>query len=105
LKRIDASCDLQFFVCVNERAAHEPLPSCGTERGNEFFKFMQKAVFRWGAERGLRVWVNRSLCQGFCSKDGITLSVYPLQLRFQAVSIENIPEILSAIEASMQRTH
>ncbi len=94
MKPVAQRCDIQFLVCVNERPGNNPLPSCGVERGNAFFNSFRQAAMAWGAQRGVQVWVNRSLCQGFCHKDGITLSAFPGQKRWNAVTEADVPEIL-----------
>ncbi|NBW80225.1 hypothetical protein EBR21_00585 [bacterium] len=98
MRTIAQSCDLQFFVCVNQRAAGAALPSCGSGRGNEVYESLRAEAVAWGRRRGLQVWVNRSLCQGFCHADGVNVSVFPLQLRFQAVLIGDLPQMFLEIE-------
>lgn len=98
MKHINQSCDLQFFVCVNERPEKNPLPSCESTRGNEIFELLKREVIPWASRLRLRVWVNRSLCQGFCSAQGVTISVFPIQWRVQAVVAEDIPVLLKELE-------
>lgn len=80
---------------MNERPASDPLPSCGTLRGHSFFNAFRTAALNWARGRGLHVWVNRSLCQGFCDKEGVTLSVFPGPYRWSAVQEADIPKIIS----------
>lgn len=98
MKYINQNCDLQIFVCVNERVEKNTLPSCGSSRGHEIFDALKRQVLPWASRLGLRVWVNRSLCQGFCSAQGVTVSVFPIQLRAQAIVAEDIPLLLREIE-------
>jgi hypothetical protein len=102
LRTIAQSCDLQIFVCVNQRPPGAALPSCGVDRGNEVFESLRTDAAAWGRKLGLQVWVNRSLCQGFCHADGVNVSVFPLQLRFQAVRIVDFPQLFSAIENKLK---
>ncbi|MEN9528834.1 MAG: hypothetical protein RI932_707 [Pseudomonadota bacterium] len=101
MKPIERHCDIQFLVCVNERPGSNPLPSCGAERGNAFFNFFRSAAVSWGARHGLQVWVNRSLCQGFCDKDGVSVAAFPQQKRWNAVTEADVPEILRIIEENL----
>jgi hypothetical protein len=103
MKHIPQSCDLQFYVCVNERSDKNPLPSCGSTRGNEIFELLKKQIIPWASRLGLRVWVNRSLCQGFCAAQGVTVSVFPMQLRVQALTSEDIPQLLKDVEKQSTR--
>ena len=101
MKRINDSCDIQILVCVNERPASDPLPSCGHMRGHSFFNALRIATTAWAARLGVRVWVNRTICQGFCSKTGVSVSVFPGQLRWHSVSESDIAEILKSIETEI----
>ncbi|MFZ9521034.1 MAG: hypothetical protein ACO3A4_11220 [Silvanigrellaceae bacterium] len=104
MRTIAQTCDLQLFVCVNQRPPGATLPSCGVERGDAVFNSLRNEAVAWGRSRGLQVWVNRSLCQGFCHADGVNVAVFPLQLRFQAVRLGDFSQIFSAIEKKLKNS-
>lgn len=103
MNTIPHHCDIQFFVCVNQRAGSQALPSCGSERGQLIYEQLKLAVTPWARKQGLTVWVNRTLCQGFCSPQGVTVCVFPSQLRIQALNSNEIPELLSLVEKELSK--
>lgn len=91
---------IQIWVCVNERSHHE-LPSCQKERGEAIFNAIKAHLPKLPGGAGSNVWVNKSLCQGSCNAAGVSVAVDPPGKRYQAVQIEDIPQLLvEALSAS-----
>lgn len=101
MNTIQQRCDVQFFVCVNQRSGTQSLPSCGAERGQTVYDQLKLAVAPWARKLGITVWVNRSLCQGFCSPHGVTVCVFPGQIRVQAMLPSDIPGLLAQVEKAL----
>ena len=101
MKLIPDKPDLQIWVCVNERFKTDSLPSCTLKQGSEIYQRLCAETAKIAALKGLSIWVNRTLCQGFCSSEGVTLSVEPLELKWQGVRLENLPLLISEILKSL----
>lgn len=100
MHRVTAKCDLQVWVCVNERLAGDPLPSCLHDRGMRVFELLRNECSNLATRTRRRIWVNRSLCQGFCHKDGVTVLVEPLGLRWQAVQEKDVGALVAELKAA-----
>ena len=85
--------EVQIFVCLNERPAGAPKPSCG-RRGAEDLYYRLKDLVR---ERGLRdtVLVTKTGCQHHCSR-GTTVSVWPHNHWYGHVTIDDAEALLQA---------
>jgi hypothetical protein len=104
MKQIELGKYIQIWVCVNERQASKihtvegssqnALPSCTLQRGSLVFRKLQKEASFWSARLKTPIWVNRSFCQGFCSAEGVTVTIEPIQKRYQAVTEETVDELL-----------
>jgi (2Fe-2S) ferredoxin len=81
------------LVCLNTRPPGNPKGSCG-EKGSEAVFDRLKTLVR---ERGLadRVIVNRTNCLKHCSR-GITVAVYPENVWYSRVQLEDLEEIVDA---------
>jgi (2Fe-2S) ferredoxin len=84
---------IQIWVCVNERSHHE-LPSCLRERGEDVVTAFQQALRAFPAERSGHVWINRTLCQGSCNPNGVSVVVEPAGKRYQGVLVSDVQAIL-----------
>jgi hypothetical protein len=89
---------LQIWVCVNARGPDASLPSCGKDRGESLLQALQTGLQGVMAQQGFRIWINRSLCQGFCSAEGVSLVLEPMGLRLQAVTLQDVPVIVQKIK-------
>lgn len=87
--------EVQILVCVNERGPEAQKPSCGPRGGLEVYRRFKDEVRR----RGLRdrVMVNRTGCLKHCSH-GITVAVWPWNLWYAGVTLDDVGEILDAAE-------
>lgn len=85
---------VQIWVCVNERS-HNELPSCVRERGENIVAAFQKALRALPAARSGNVWINRTLCQGSCNPNGVSVVIEPPGKRYQAVNADDVPTILA----------
>lgn len=92
--------DVQVWVCVNAREPGASLASCSRERGEALLEELRSAFAKASAigalRRPLTVWVNRTLCQGFCHAEGVTVTVEPVALKFQAVTQNDVAAIVAA---------
>lgn len=101
MKPVALRADVQVWVCVNAREPGASLASCSRERGEEMVSalrsaFAKSSVSRAPLGRPLTVWVNRTLCQGFCHAEGVTVTVEPVALKFQAVTQNDVAAIVAA---------
>lgn len=85
---------IQIWVCVNERSQNE-LPSCQRQRGEDVVAAFQQALRALPSVRSGNVWINRTLCQGSCHPDGVSVVIEPSGQRYQAVHADDVPAILS----------
>ncbi len=83
--------EIQILVCVNERPPDARKPSCGPRGGLEVYRRFKDGV----RARGIRdrVMVVRTGCLKHCSQ-GITVSVWPLNLWYRRVTLDDVDEIL-----------
>jgi (2Fe-2S) ferredoxin len=80
------------LVCLNTRPPGNPKGSCGEKGSEEVFDTLKRMV----KERGLgaRVIVSRTSCLKHCSR-GITLAVYPDNVWYGGVRLQDLEEILA----------
>ena len=83
--------EIQIQVCVNERAAGAGKPSCGPRGGLEVYRRFKDRVRELGVRD--RVMVTRTGCLKHCSR-GITVAVWPWNLWYQRVTLDDVDEIL-----------
>ncbi len=100
MKQILARPHIQVWVCVNERQAGG-LPSCGTSRGNELYEILRTEFQIWAARKGCMVWVNRTLCQGFCHEKGVTVTLEPGGKKWQAVQLSDVKSLIEETEKAL----
>ena len=81
------------LVCLNTRPPGNPKGSCGEKGSEEVFDTLKRMV----KERGLggRVIVSRTGCLKHCSR-GITLAVYPDNVWYGGVRLQDLDEILAS---------
>lgn len=79
------------FVCTNKREDGNPKGCCASKGGQDLRDKMKKRA----AELGLHglVRINNAGCLDACDQ-GIAIVIYPEQVWYRAVSLEDIEEIL-----------
>ena len=79
------------FVCVNERAPGHPKGCCKHKGGQE----VRDALKRLLTARGIKKYVraNNAGCLDQC-EHGITMVVYPEQVWYGGVTVNDLPEII-----------
>lgn len=90
---------IQILVCVNDRGADAPKPSCGQREGLEVYHRLKDLV----KERGLRdqVLVTRTGCLKHCSR-GTTVTVWPANFWYGHVGPDDTSDILDAALAGSE---
>lgn len=102
MKTVATRADVQVWVCVNARAPGAPLPSCSRERGDALAELLRAELTRVAVRGGHTVWVNRTLCQGFCHAQGVTVTVEfsgsaRPALKFQGVEVTDVAALAARV--------
>lgn len=79
------------FVCVNERAPEHPKGSCKARGGVEVRDRLKSELSARGL--GKRIRANNAGCLDQCEA-GVTVVVYPEQVWYGHVTVDDIPEIV-----------
>jgi (2Fe-2S) ferredoxin len=82
---------IQILVCTNERPAGSPKPSCGPRGAMDVYHQLKDRVKELGIRD--RVMVVRTGCLKHCSQ-GITVAVWPGNLWYRGVTVEDVEDIL-----------
>lgn len=83
--------DKHIFICVNQRAAGAPRPSCGEAHGMEIVEaFKSKLKAR---ELPVKVRAQRAGCLDICDY-GQTIVVYPEGVFYVGVKVSDVDEII-----------
>ena len=82
-----------FFVCINERPANSPLPSCLPAGGKRVYEAFVREIARLGYPPGLKV--TASGCLTPC-QIGPNVVVYPESVWYAQVAPEDVAEIVAA---------
>ncbi len=82
---------IQILVCVNERPPEARKPSCGPRGSLEIYRRFKDRVRELGLRD--RVMVTRTGCLKHCSR-GTTVAVWPFNLWYGGVELEDVDEIL-----------
>jgi hypothetical protein len=103
VKEVQLRADVQVWVCVNEREVDSRIASCGKVRGDAVLAALRSRMTPMLAKRRFSVWFNRTLCQGFCHADGVTVTIETAlghsPLKFQAVNGEvDVDAIVARVE-------
>lgn len=88
-----ANFERHIFVCCNERAADHPRGSCGQKGGAEVRGAFKKQLKERGLKGGVRA--NEAGCLDQC-EHGVTVVVYPEQVWYGFVRVEDVPEIVES---------
>ena len=83
--------EVQILVCVNDRPPGAPKPSCAPRGALEVYRRFKDRVRELGIRD--RVMVTRTGCLKHCSR-GITVAVWPWNLWYQGVTLDDVDEIL-----------
>ena len=79
------------FVCINERAPGHPKGSCKLRGGVEVRDRLKAELATRGLSQLIRA--NNAGCLDQC-ENGVTVLVYPEQVWYGHVTVEDIPEIV-----------
>lgn len=79
------------FVCINERAADHPRGSCKLKGGVDVRDRLKAELKTRGLSKTIRA--NNSGCLDQC-EHGVTIVVYPEQVWYGGVTVDDIPEIV-----------
>lgn len=101
MKQITLRSNLQVWVCVNERENGAALPSCGRGRGDAVLSALRSSLLPVLRGLGVSAWMNRTLCQGFCHAEGVTVTIEPLGLKYQAVTEADVDELVSRVKNAL----
>lgn len=82
---------VQILVCLNERPPASPKPSCAPLGSLEVYHRFKDRVKELGIRD--RVMVVRTGCLKHCSQ-GITVAVWPYNLWYRGVTVDDVEEIL-----------
>ena len=82
---------IQILVCLNERPADSPKPSCAPRGSLAVYHRFKDRVKELGIRD--RVMVTRTGCLKHCSQ-GITVAVWPWNLWYRGVTVDDVEEIL-----------
>ena len=86
-----------FFVCVNQRADDDPKGCCAARGSEEIRAALKEQVKARGlAKLGARIC--KSSCLDQCSS-GVCILVEPDHFFYGRVTLDDIPEIVEALEA------
>ncbi len=83
--------EIQILVCANDRPPGAAKPSCAPRGALEVYRRFKDRVRDLGIRD--RVMVNRTGCLKHCSQ-GITVAVWPWNLWYRQVTLDDIDEIL-----------
>jgi len=79
------------FVCINERPPDNPKGSCKAKGGEQVRDALKKKLGELGINKLCRA--NNAGCLDQCS-EGVTVVVYPEQVWYGHVTVEDIPELV-----------
>jgi (2Fe-2S) ferredoxin len=82
---------IQILVCLNERPEGSGKPSCAPRGSLAVYHRFKDLVKELGIRD--RVMVTRTGCLKHCSQ-GITVAVWPFNLWYRAVTVDDVEEIL-----------
>ena len=87
-----------ILVCTNERDGEREC--CSKVQGYEIFRHLKD----WTKSNGLAgsVWVTRTGCLGFCNSVGATIVIYPDQIWFKEVKMDEVQKIKELILDSIK---
>jgi|GEM_PF-631058 len=104
LKEVVLKADVQVWVCVNDRENDSRLPSCTRTRGERVLERLRAELAPVLRGKSLSAWMNRTLCQGFCHQDGVTVSVEiacgkGTNLKFQGITEDDVAKLCARVES------
>jgi (2Fe-2S) ferredoxin len=84
--------EIQILVCLNERPADGPKPCCSLRGSLAVYHRFKDRVKELGIRN--QVMVVRTGCLKHCSQ-GITVAVWPYNLWYRGVTVDDVEEILT----------
>lgn len=84
--------EIQILVCLNERPPDGPKPCCSLRGSLAVYHRFKDRVKELGIRN--QVMVVRTGCLKHCSQ-GITVAVWPYNLWYRGVTLDDVEEILS----------
>lgn len=87
-----------LLVCTNCRAAETGLQSCGAQNGKAVLQSLLRA--RMDKRLVTQVYVTETACLGPCPESGATIVVYPENVWYTGVTVDDVPEL---VERHMQK--
>jgi (2Fe-2S) ferredoxin len=85
--------DKHLFICENRRPENHPRGSCGEKGSQEIIEKFKMKLKSYNLKINIRI--NRSGCLDAC-KFGPTIVVYPEQIWYKGVSIDDVDEIIES---------
>jgi (2Fe-2S) ferredoxin len=84
-----------IFICANVRENHPENPGCGAKGGAALKDLLKKSANARGWKGKVRI--STSGCMGLCGT-GPNVVLYPQGLHFSAVTENDLPAILNAVQ-------
>jgi (2Fe-2S) ferredoxin len=81
-----------FFVCNNRRGGETGLQSCGEQDGSEIFTALLSA--RQEKRMVTQIFITETKCLGPCPERGTTIAVYPENVWYTSVTLDDLAEII-----------
>jgi len=91
---------IQILVCLNERPADSPKPSCAPRGSLAVYHRFKDRVKELGIRD--RVMVTRTGCLKHCSQ-GITVAVWPYNLWYRGVTVEDVRWVAHSCGPGLRR--
>lgn len=79
------------FICINERAAGDPVGCCKAKGSEQILETMKEEIKKQGLSAKIRI--NRAGCLAQCSK-GVSIVVYPEGVWYGHVTLNDVNEII-----------
>ncbi|RAL22288.1 hypothetical protein DL240_10575 [Lujinxingia litoralis] len=93
MKPVDTSfCLAHLLVCVNERHGSS-LPSCANKDAEAIYQRLRD----WIEAHGMlsRIWLTRTGCLGWCHVQGTTVAIYPQNIWYRALTLEDCDRLIA----------
>lgn len=85
----------QIFVCVNRRAADDPLGGGCADRGEAVHEALRAELSARGDRSS--VWLAKSYCLGICPKVGCSVAIAPGKALLTEVTPDDVPAVLAKV--------
>ncbi len=94
MKKSECPYKAHLFICVKTRG--DERKSCGQGDNLHLKSVLKEEINKRGWKPHVRI--SDTGCLGICEK-GPNIMIYPQKIWYSAVTVENIPEILDALES------